>query len=265
MLYVIMSFMPAQAALAVFVSDVAPDPVMFGVFVIVGDCKVGVSVCVHVGVNDGVTVDVPDCVHVGVLVNVSAPDGRVNVGVTVGVHVGVFVTVIVGVSEVVHTHVVVFVGVIVEVAVPETAGVDVHVFVIVHVAVAVGDVVNNPIFTVGVGVNEGVAVYVYVGDTHDTLNNTAFENSDTLPVAPMPATFGKLEPHAFVVAHHVYEPLWSLIFPRLQLTKGLVVPAPGLEPAYVKPAGTVSYSVTLACVLGIRTMKLLYESCVVPS
>jgi hypothetical protein len=35
----------------------------------------------------------------------------------------------------------------------------------------------------------GVGVIVGVGDTHNTLNTTGFENSEGMPVAPMPPTF----------------------------------------------------------------------------
>jgi hypothetical protein len=168
----------------------------------------------------------------------------------VSVYVFVGVGVLVNVDVSVYVKVKVLVGV--------------YVLVNVYVGVNVGVYVNVGVlgFMVGVAVNVGVTVNV--GDTHSTLNTTGFENSDTMPVAPMPPTFVKLSAHADVVAHHVYEPDWSLMLPRLHVTMLPEVPAVGLDPAYVSPVGTVSNSTAFAATLGTNTMKLLYESSTSP-
>jgi hypothetical protein len=115
----------------------------------------------------------------------------------------------------------------------------------------------------------GVGVTVGVGDKHITLNTVWFENTAdglSAPVPAIPPTFVKLSLQALVVAHHVYEPLWSLMLPRAQLTIGFVVAGgPGFAPEYVSPAGTVSYNVVFADTLSLNNIKLLYESCVLPS
>jgi len=110
----------------------------------------------------------------------------------------------------------------------------------------------------------GVGVIVGVGDTHSTFATTGFENSAGIPVAPIPPTFVKAWLQAEVVAHHVYDPLWSLIFPRFQLTIPPESVPDGFDPEYVSPVGIVSYNVASAATLGINTVKLLYESCTVP-
>ena len=101
----------------------------------------------------------------------------------------------------------------------------------------------------------GVGVTVGVGDKHITLNTVWFENTAdglSAPVPAIPPTFVKLSLHADVVAHHVYDPLWSLMLPRLQLTMGLVVVGgPGFAPEYVNPVGIVSYNVVFADTLSL--------------
>lgn len=205
---------------------------------------------VYVGVGDAVFVDVGVFVLVNVMDIVFVTDGvSVRVAVIVAVYVNVYVCV--------WVYVYVDVSVLVNVEVNVLVGVLVLVNVYVEVYVNVGE------FAFGVGVGVLVGVIVNVGDTHITLNTVWFENTAAGPPAPVPAippTFVKLWPHAEVVAHHVYEPDWSLILPSAQLTRGLVVPAPGFDPEYVKPVGTVSNNVVFAETLTLYVKKLLYES-----
>lgn len=150
---------------------------------IVGD-TVGVLVIVEPG---GICVDVTVAVTTAVLI-----------AVIVTVFVGIFVNV--GEAAV---GVVVNVTVIVAVFTAVLTGVYVIVAVFVSMFVVVGEIVY-----VTEGVLDGGVVNVIVGDMQFRPDTTGFENCGAMPVPPIPATFVKLWPQAFVDAHQVYVPLW---------------------------------------------------------